>query len=232
MPKGGSGSFSGILSMNKRNLILAAAIFVLVVIGFFAKQQKEKIVSLLPESVQRTISNGLTSGSAKNPSSSPKGSSGSDPQFRTWVAKESGQVERSDSQPKATEADLRVKAESLTNDQVLILKEIAQREIGSANEKIFSYYLMAIGNSAARGALVDLLKQDIPSPIDKDPHSLDSLKATQEKSRRIMAVDLCAIDARHDKKARESLTAMAQEALPLEVREYAGKKLKELPDSL
>jgi len=150
-------------------------------------------------------------------------------QFQSWVQTQAQNLNQATVNEALTESQLKKVAQHLTASQIEQLSQVSLDPNESANDRIFSVYLLTQTEGAAGAAVLGNIAQsqgkDWGSP---QPHTEAELKHAQELSLRYMAVDQLARQAATDTAAFDRLKSVAKQAEMPQVRQYAQKKISEI----
>lgn len=150
-------------------------------------------------------------------------------QLKKWVESEARPMNSTNHDTESKEVQLRGQAQTLSNEQLVTLKELAVNSHLPINDRILSAYLISLNLSdQSQEALFNVAKTAIPDFGAILPHSEAELRNSQELAIRYMQIDELFQRAKTDANAIDKLKLLAQEAESAQVRSYAQKKIKEL----
>lgn len=148
-------------------------------------------------------------------------------QFTSWVKSESKTLEDRTPNPEVKESDLRKVAQVLTAGEIQILQKNSGDMSASANERIFSTYLLTLGSSATDQALKQVAIMNLPMPSPQPVHSAEETLLAQQKAIRTMAIDEFFSRAKTNPALRNEFLQMANQIQDPGLRNYALRRSDE-----
>lgn len=146
--------------------------------------------------------------------------------FEAWAQSEAKSLEERSNQQNKEDA-LRATAQKLTAGEIEILKQNSVSTKATANERIFSTYLLSLGSESTAGALASVAQHDLSLPSPQPVHSLNESTLMQEKALRTMAIDELFSRAAQDSNLRAGYLKMASQIRDPGLRKYALKRSEE-----
>lgn len=150
-------------------------------------------------------------------------------EFRRWFESETRELEQQQNDTTTVENLLRIKAESLSLQEVLFLKKKVL-ESPVANEKIISVYMLSLAErQEALSSLAEISNQQAQYPSPQPVHSPEETLSMQEKTIKRMALDALFEKAQKSSEARQLFHENIDRISDPELRAYAQRKDRELP---
>lgn len=225
----------------RKNLGYFGLILIFALIFFYEKKQFDSNISEInaventgPTSHQNDNSKGTSSStvSAGTPlvpavNSVHTDSAESLQQFNVWVKSEAKTLEDRISNQEQKEVALRKVAQVLTLGEIKILQKNSGDMSVSANERIFSTYLLTLGSSATDQALKNVATMNLSLPSPQPVHSPEETLLAQQKAIRTMAIDEFFSRAKANPTLRNDFLQMAQQIQDSGLRNYALHRASE-----
>ncbi|MBC7465903.1 MAG: hypothetical protein H7256_07910 [Bdellovibrio sp.] len=146
--------------------------------------------------------------------------------FEAWAQAEAKSLEERSNQQNKEEL-LRATAQKLSAGEIEILKQNSVSTKVTANERIFSTYLLSLGSESTAQALASIAQHDLSLPSPQPVHSLNESTLMQEKALRTMAIDELFSRASQDPNLRAGYMKMAAQIRDPGLRKYALKRFEE-----
>jgi hypothetical protein len=143
------------------------------------------------------------------------------------IAEEAPKLDTTKVDADAAEVKAMEQAQALTESDMDFLAKLVQSDSSTANQKIYSIYLLDLSKAKAWKFLKEVALTPLKNRVSA-PHTMDEAKAMQEKSLVFMAIDALAEQAKTDAGAKAELASWAESAASREAQEYILEKLKEL----
>lgn len=223
--------------MKKRNLYF---LFIVILVGVLLlvlgdDEFKEKwIVDTTPGSADSAT---VKTDSAVNPQGEGSPTATNDPSdsgrvsvaFTQWFENQAREMEKSVTDPKAKEVELKTAAQKLTPSEVQFLKERSINMKDAANSRILAVYVMSLAPDVTEEALLEVAQAPLVMQGEHPVHSPEETLAAQEKSLRRMAIDALIEQARQNPDRRTALKTAIGQITDSSLREYAEKSYQKLP---
>lgn len=150
-------------------------------------------------------------------------------EFQNWIEAESKKMNQTNVNESLTEAQLKNVAQRLNTNQLEQLSQNILDVNKSANDRIFSTYLLTQTISAeGLNQLEAVAKSKVSDYGPVTPHSEAEVRNAQDLSMRYMAIDKLAQQAAADQAALEKLKNLITQAENAQVRAYAQRKFSEI----
>jgi hypothetical protein len=207
-----------------KKILFGLAVVIAVVLGFFfAKDSTFKEIPLFtPPKENQSIPQVFESQKEKLPPLD-----GVNLALLHTIAEEAPKLDSTQVDAEAAELKALAQAQVLNDSDMDFLVKLVQSDSSTANQKIYSIYLLDMSKEKAWKYLKEIALSPLKNRVTA-PHSMDEVNAMQEKSLVFMAIDALAEQAISDQKARAELEKWAETAPSREAQEYILEKLKEL----
>lgn len=150
-------------------------------------------------------------------------------EFQNWIEAESKKMNQTNVNESLTEAQLKNVAQRLNANQLEQLSQNILDVNKSANDRIFSTYLLTQTMSVeGLNQLEAVAKSKVSDYGPVTPHSEAEVRNAQDLSMRYMAIDKLAQQAATDQVALEKLKNLITQAENAQVRVYAQRKFSEI----
>lgn len=225
---------------NKKTIYIILIIIFSVILFLEKKQFDSNIAGLEADekaSLQETAKNSATTSTAKKVAESDSTTTSSEPthtdtpdslkKFAAWVHAEAANLEQSTNQ-KAKETELKAAAHMMTAGEINLLKQKSVSTEATANERIFSTYMLTLGDEqATTTSLLEVAKQNLSLPSPQPTHSLGETTLMQEKALRTMAIDELFSRASANPNLRGDFLQMANQIQDPGLKKYALRRYDE-----
>lgn len=222
--------------MKKNNVAILLLIFVLVAFSFYYAQNSttNNILQIqTPFNFFKSESNPFSNLklAEKNESidAQEKLTMTISPEFKDWYTSEVRDLEKSTTNPDDTKKKLLIKSKSLTQVEIQFLTQQSIDIASTANDKIFSVYLLGMDAQHNNEGLIKIIIAPFNFAGTQTTHSPEETLAMQEKTIRRMAIDAIMDDLKDHPEQKPFAQAKIQEIQDTGVRDYALKRLREIP---
>lgn len=223
--------------MKKRNLYFLLIVIVVgilfLILGDDGFQEK-----WIPQAVRTTNSGSVVAQahSAEAPQDEGSPTAANDPAdsgrvsvaFIQWFENQAREMEKSVTDPKGKELELKTVAQKLTPPEVQFLKERSVNMKDAANNRILAVYVMTLAPEVTGEALAEIAQAPLVMQGEHPVHSPEETLAAQEKSLRRMAIDALIEQARQNPDRRGALKTAISQITDPSLREYAEKSYQKL----
>ena len=149
--------------------------------------------------------------------------------IKNWISTESKIMNQPHVDTKQKDIELKKMIENFSDEEKIIILEVAHDTTKTANERILAAYMMVLDQSAASIKNLGALAQSpLPDFGPITAHSEAEIRRGQELAVRYMPVDELAKRASTNPEALEALKKLATAGESDEVRRYAQRILKEM----
>lgn len=149
--------------------------------------------------------------------------------LKKWVSVQGSSMNYSEHSTEQLEIRLRAQARTLTELQMVQLREIAESATQPVNERIFASYLLSLNESpAAVEQIFSAAMAELTDHGPSIPHSEAEIRNAQEMALRYMQIDALFERAQTDANARNKLKLLSEQSASESVRGYARRRLQEL----
>lgn len=151
-------------------------------------------------------------------------------EFQDWVRFQGSSMNYSEHRSEELEIRLRAQAQTLNDGQMRQLREMTQSAAQPVNERIFASYLLSLNNSAiSTEEIFAAAVAELPNHGPSLPHSEAEIRNAHEMALRYMQIDALFERAKTDANVRNKLKLLSDSAPSESVRDYARRRLLELP---
>lgn len=209
----------------KLRIFLFITLLITAVFLFFPSSEESEVVGKISPVISQVKNVFKTSSSIEqSPHSIPKSSQ----EIEQWVHFEALKMDVKSYDSAFEESILRERAFKLTLEEIQVLKEIALDAASSANERIFSTYLLSLSSSRALTAIQEIASSKLSKPGPQEPHSLDETQSMHEKAIKRMMIDELFKRAMQDTSLIPMLARTIEVIQVPEIKAYAQKRFQEL----
>ncbi len=145
-----------------------------------------------------------------------------------WVQTEAAKMDTTTYDSAREESVLRQRAQSLSFAEIQTFKVIALDKNRTANERIFSAYMLSMTSNQGLSAIQDLAKAPLSNPGEKTPHSLEETQDMHEKALRRMGIDELFNRAQRDPSYVPELAKEIEQISVPELKAYAQERFQQL----
>lgn len=226
--------------MKKQIAVLISVLFVVTFIVWFVLRDKPHAEgsSDVVETQKPVADSQAASGVAPAPvGSSPQTpsaamnsapSSPEETEFQRWISEEGQQIDQRGMNSEEKRLELVRTAKQLTPTKASQLVRIARNVSAPAGEKILAAYLLVESGPVAQEQLGSLIASPLEYGSQQEPHSEGEMRAAQERSMRVMAIEGLAARAESDASARETLERTIPTIPDPYIKGYAEKRLAKI----
>ena len=209
----------------KLRILLFIILFGTLLFLFFPSSEESEVVGKISPVISQVKKVFQTSSSIEqSPHSIPKPSLEIEP----WIHSEALKMDVKSYDSAFEESILREKAFKLTPEEVQVLKKTALDVSKTANERIFSTYLLSLSSSQALSAIQEIASSDLSKAGPQEPHSLDETQSMHEKAIKRMMIDELFKRAMQDSSLIPMLARTIDTIQVPEIKAYAQKRFQEL----
>ncbi|UOF01357.1 hypothetical protein [Bdellovibrio reynosensis] len=216
--------------MGKKALLLS----LLIVVGFFVffLSKKNEVQDNTPGTYSAAIvtaENPATTDQMKAPAATAiSDDSKTTAEFKQWFSSEAENVEKSASNPKVKELELRERVYNMQADEIRFLGKQSVDMSGPAKQRILATYLLTIAPNKTAETLFFVMEAPLQITGDAQVHSTDETLSAQEHSLRRMAIDALIEKARQDPRFKNQLNDRIPRIENIALQDYAKRRIREL----
>lgn len=192
------------------------------------RQKGESVTAVANSSAGTTTVPSSDSLSPGNPAVGAPSASAEDPEFQRWLSAEAQRMNQRGQDGESKRKELAKVAAELTPAKAQHLLQIAKNVSSPAGEKILAAYLLVEAGPLGLESLRSLITTPLSLSGPQEPHSEGELRATQERSVRMMAIDGLASQAEKNPSARETLVNTIPNISDPYIKSLAEKRLSQI----
>ena len=213
-----------------KKMALVLIILVLVGISLFFILDRNPSEKMSSWKIPSTASIFGNHSSTQNDATSPNAfvQDSINPEFQEWLSKESENVESSTKNSTEIEAQLRLRAQRLSPQEIKYLLQQSLNMAGSAKRRIFSTYLLTLAPEKTESALLAMAQAPLTFSGPQTTHSPEEALAAQERALRRMAIDSLVASARGNSSMQDQLLRQFSEIPEESLRRHAEQQLSQI----